>query len=76
MEMTLISAEEVNDGVRRHMSVAEAAVACGCSESRIRRAARRLGVTKIAGGTVRGGILIPAHPVPIVITYSGGTKPC
>ena len=70
MNVTLIPAEQVNTGVRAHVSVAEAAEKLGVSESTIRRAATRAGVRKIAGRTVRGGILIEAHPVPMVITYS------
>lgn len=67
---SLIPAAHVNDGVRDHLSVAEAAVALGVHDSTIYRAARRLGVQRISGRTVRGGILIEAHPVPIVIVYS------
>lgn len=70
MKVTLIPVEQVNEGVRKHLSVSEAAIELGCSESRIRRAARAVGVSKISGRTVRGGILIDAHPVPIVIAYS------
>ncbi len=70
MTTKLIPASEINDGTRLHLSVAEAAQKLGCSESTIRRAAARLGVERIAGRTVRGGILIDRSPVPIVITYS------
>ena len=70
MKVTLITAEEINNGVRAHVSVAEAAERLEVSESTIRRAAKRAGVNKIAGRTVRGGILIDAYPVPMVITYS------
>lgn len=77
MNITLIPAANVNDGVRAHLSVREAATRLGISESAIRRAARRAGVTSIAGPAVAGGILIDARPVPIVITYSaakGGSR--
>lgn len=74
MEMTLIPAEKVNEGVRSHLTVAEAARELGCTESRIRSAARRLGARQFSGRTVRGGVLIPAQPVPIVITYSAGVR--
>lgn len=67
--VTLIPATEINDGVRDHLSVAEAARTMRVSETAIRRAAKKAGVRKIAGRTVRGGILIAAYPVPIVITY-------
>lgn len=70
LAVTLVSAGSVNDGVRSHLSLADAARALGCSESRIRRAARAAGVKRISGRTVRGGILIAANPVPIVITYA------
>lgn len=75
MDMTLIPVEQVNYGVRLHLTVAEAAAALGCTESRIRSAARRLGARKLSSGcTVRGGVLIQAQPVPIVITYSDGVR--
>jgi DeoR/GlpR family transcriptional regulator of sugar metabolism len=70
LPVTLIPAAKINDGVRSHVSVAEAARILGVSEASIRRAARKAGVQKIAGRTVRGGILIQAYPVPLVITYS------
>jgi hypothetical protein len=70
MKVQLIPVGEVNQGVRKHLSVSEAAKEIGCSESAIRRAAKAAGVAKISGRTVRGGILIEANPVPICITYS------
>jgi hypothetical protein len=70
MTVTLIPVAEINSGTRSHLSLSEAAKKLGCSESAIRRAARRAGVRKITGRTVRGGILIERYPAPIVITYS------
>lgn len=70
MRIELIPAAAINDGVRHHVSVTDAAAILGTSESTIRRAARRLGVRRITGRTVRGGILIDRHPVPVVIAYS------
>ncbi|HVZ31850.1 MAG TPA: hypothetical protein VG963_05460 [Polyangiaceae bacterium] len=70
MNVTLIPVEEINVGIRSHVSVAEAAQKMGVSESTIRRAARSAGVRKIAGRTVRGGILIHRRPVDLVIAYS------
>lgn len=70
MQITLIPVAEVNEGTKSHLSLAEAAQALGVSESTIRRAARKAGVRKIAGRTVRGGIVIDRHPIPIVIAYS------
>ena len=74
MNITLISTSEINNGVRHHCTLAEAAGKLGVSVSTIRRAAKRAGVRKIAGRTVCGGILIDRHPVPVVITYSAGVK--
>jgi len=70
MNLTLIPPAEINTGTSHHVGVAEAARMLGVSESTIRRAARAAGVQRIAGRTVRGGILIARHPVPIVIAYS------
>lgn len=70
MQITLIPVAEVNEGTKSHLSLTEAAQALGVSESTIRRAARKAGVKKIAGRTVRGGIVIERHPIPIVIAYS------
>lgn len=70
MQITLIPVEQINTGIRAHYSVAEAARALHVSEASIRRAAKRAGVRRIAGSTVRGGILIDARPVPIVIAYA------
>jgi IS30 family transposase len=69
MKVTLIPTAEINAGLKQHFSVAEAAAHLGVAESTIRRAAKKAGVKKIAGRSVRGGILIAARPVPIVITY-------
>ena len=70
MKVTLIPTKEINEGTKHHLSVAEAATKLDVSETTIRRAAARAGVKKIAGRTVRGGILIANHPYPVVITYS------
>lgn len=70
MTIKLIPAAEINNGTRIHCSVREAAKLLGVSESALRRAARAAGVTKIAGSTVSGGILIERHPNPIVVTYA------
>lgn len=70
MIVTLIPAAELNNGTRHHCNVTEAAKLLGVTESAIRRAAKRAGVRKIAGQTVRGGILIDRHPVPVVIAYT------
>lgn len=66
----LIGAGEINNGVRLHLSVAEAAKRLGVSESAIRYSARRLGVIRFSGKSVRGGVLIRSAPADIVITYS------
>lgn len=70
----LIPVGQVNEGVRRHLSLSEASAELGVSTSWIRSRARSLGVSRIAGRTVRGGILITqsiaALPLPIVITYA------
>jgi len=71
---TTIPTSEINTSVRRHMNVRDAARRLGVSESAIRRVARDLGVTRFAGSTVAGGLLIDASPVPIVIAYSKGPK--
>lgn len=70
LTVTLIPVAEVNQGVRAHVNVAEAAAKIGCSEATIRRAAKRAGVKRIAGRVVAGGILIDTNPVPMVIVYA------
>lgn len=70
MTISLIPTAQINEGVRKHLTLAEAAADIGCSEARIRRAARKLGVQRIAGRTVHGGILITGIHVPIVIAYA------
>lgn len=67
---SLIPTAEINTGVRAHVNVAEAAKRLGVSESTVRRAIRALGVTRVSGRTVRGGILIDAGRVPMVIAYT------
>lgn len=69
MTATLIPAAAINQDLYQHLSVTEAARYLGVSASTIRRAAKRLGVQRIGGRTVRGGILIEAR-VPVVIAYS------
>jgi len=70
LSATLIPGSEINNGVRAHVSVAEAAKMLGVSEATVRRAARRLGVRRIAGRTIRGGMLIDRSPVPLLIAYA------
>ena len=72
IQMTLIPASEINHGVRHHCSLSEAAALLSVSESALRRAARRLGVTRIHGPSVRGGLLIARSPADVVITYHAG----
>ena len=75
MDMTLIPVDRSNEGVRLHLTVAEAAAALGCTESRIRSAAPPPRARKLSSGcTVRGGVLIPGPNEPIVITYSDGVR--
>lgn len=70
MQAKLIPTSEINTGLRRHVSIVEAAKTLGVSESTIRRAVAKLGVRKIAGRTVRGGLVIEASPVDLCITYT------
>jgi excisionase family DNA binding protein len=70
INVTLIPASEVNNGTKIHCSVREAAKILGVSDSTIRRAARKAGVKRISGSSVRGGILIDRHPFALVIAYS------
>lgn len=70
--VTLIPASEINRGVYNHCTLAEAARLLGRSESALRRAAKRAGVTRIAGRTVRGGMVFDRAPVPVVVPYSAG----
>jgi len=67
---SLVPTAEINTGIRAHVSVSEAARRLGVSETTVRRAIRALGVTRVSGRTVAGGILIDASPVPMVIAYA------
>ena len=66
----LIPVDEINQGVRYHCSLTEAARKLDVSESALRRAVKQLGVKRVSGQTVRGGILVEHSPFPIVVSYS------
>jgi len=69
--MRLIAVEQINDGVRAHVDADEAARYMGISMSTFYQRARRLGVRRIAGRTVHGGILITGGGgVDRVVCYS------
>lgn len=70
LNITLVPFSQVNDGIRMFMSVTEAARELNISEATIRRSAAKAGVKKFSGRTTRGGVVIDAHPFPIIITYS------
>ena len=73
MDIKLITTAEINSPnarARSHETVAGAAEYLGVSETTVRRAIARLGVKKISGRTVAGGILIDAGRIDLCISYT------
>ena len=70
MTAILITAvQQYAETTRCAYSVAEAAQKLRCSETKIRKIAKRLGVRRIAGPTVAGFIRFDVSPVAVTLPY-------
>ena len=69
MNARLITTQEQATSVTAFCTITEAAKTLNCTETTIRRCAKKLGVRKIKGQTAAGFILIASHPVDVAIAY-------